>query len=216
MTRLGRGPLGQHSGGTRHAGADCDGPAVLQQAGGTADHQLHGVVGDGHGWTSQGASGAEYAVQRTPYRGLRTGYWDCVLGTAYCVLSPPGAAGTPGGAAPAGAIEPAAQLQVLREVFQAEEVLPQELAIRDGIGLHLQPEAQVLLVGEILIRHITGIAAEGHLAHGIDAPEWDDRPAGIAADLVVGDQPFAGDDQLLGGAGQIGSATVVPRSRLLP
>ena len=37
--------LGEHGGGTRHAGADGDGPAVLQDAGGTADHQLDGGVG---------------------------------------------------------------------------------------------------------------------------------------------------------------------------
>src|SRR5262249_7509496 len=38
------GALGEHGGGAGHARADGDGAAVLQQAGGTADHQLHRVV----------------------------------------------------------------------------------------------------------------------------------------------------------------------------
>ena len=45
MTRFGAcSALGQHGGGAGHAGADGDGAAVLQQAGGTADHQFHRVV----------------------------------------------------------------------------------------------------------------------------------------------------------------------------
>ena len=98
----------------------------------------------------------------------------------------------------------AAALQVLGESRARRRCTrPGTAWKRVQILLDLQPAAQVVLVGEILIRHVARIAAVGHLADGIDAEERDDGPGRVAADLVVGNQPLAGDDELLGGAGQV-------------
>ena len=62
----------------------------------------------------------------------------------------------------------------------------------------------MVLVGEIFVRHVARVAAEGDFADGIDAVERDRRQRRVGANRVVRDQPFAGDDQLLRRPGQIG------------
>src|SRR5713101_2697499 len=49
-------------------------------------------------------------------------------------------------------------------------------------------------VGKILVRHVSRIAAEGNLAHGIDAEERDDRKRRILADDIIGHETFASND----------------------
>ena len=61
----------------------------------------------------------------------------------------------------------------------------------------------MLLVGEILVGHVARITAVGHLADGIDAEKRDDRPAGIVANLVAGNESLAGDDEAFGRSGQV-------------
>lgn len=61
----------------------------------------------------------------------------------------------------------------------------------------------MVLVGVVLVGHVAGIAAVGHLAHRIDTEERDDRPGRVAADLLLGDETLAGDDQPTGGTGQV-------------
>ena len=84
--------------------------------------------------------------------------------------------------------EAAAAIDVIREVRDAEDVVLEELRERTRILLNLQPELEVVLVGEVLAGHVPRIAAVGDLAHGVDAQERDERAVRFAAHLRRGER----------------------------
>ena len=59
------------------------------------------------------------------------------------------------------------------------------------------------LVREIFAGHVAGVAPVRYFADGVDAEERDGRQVRIAAKFLVGDQPFARDDQCFRGAGEL-------------
>src|SRR5260370_42334722 len=61
----------------------------------------------------------------------------------------------------------------------------------------------MVLIGEIFIRHVAGIAAIGHFADGVHAIKRYARTARVGADVVARNQALASDDEFLGGAGEI-------------
>src|SRR5439155_25497324 len=93
-------------------------------------------------------------------------------------------------------LDAARALEILGETSHAVDVLIEKMTKNLDIGLGLQPAAQMVLIREILVGHVAGITAERHLAHGIDTEKGNDRPARIAANLVAGNEPLAGDDEL--------------------
>src|SRR5262249_44024060 len=84
-----------------------------------------------------------------------------------------------------------------------EDKIVQKVLIPLQVALDIKPQPDVFLVGEILVRHIPRIAAVGHFADGVDAVERDDRTCRFLANVVVGYQALAGNDQALGGAGNV-------------
>src|SRR5579875_3371184 len=61
----------------------------------------------------------------------------------------------------------------------------------------------MVLIGKILVGHVAGIAAVGNFADGIDAEERNDGAAGILADVVIGNETLASDDEPFGRPRQV-------------
>src|SRR5262249_21820259 len=99
--------------------------------------------------------------------------------------------------------KPAAQLQILTKILHAEDVMVKKRPKLVQVAFDLQPPADMLFVGKILIGHVAGVAAVGNLAHSIDAEERNDRACRILANLIGWYQPLTGDDQLLGGTSSV-------------
>src|SRR5436190_819641 len=97
--------------------------------------------------------------------------------------------------------ESTALLKVAAEIADADNVLVDEPPQRVHVLLRLHPGAQVRFIGEILVRHVAGVTAVGHLANGVDAQERNDGARRVAADLLVGDQPLTGHNHALRRAG---------------
>ena len=97
----------------------------------------------------------------------------------------------------------AALHEIAIEVGDVEDVFVEESLEGIQVLFDRQPRPQMGLVREVLPSHVAGVAAEGHLADRLDAEERDGGPVRVAAELVVWDQPFAGDDHPLRGPGQL-------------
>src|SRR5579884_183529 len=92
---------------------------------------------------------------------------------------------------------------ILREITHFKDVLLEKSAELLNVLLGAQPLANMFFIREIFIGHIARITAVGHFADGIDAKERDGSAAGILADVVVGDETLASDDEALGRSRQI-------------
>src|SRR5438046_2412775 len=80
--------------------------------------------------------------------------------------------------------QPAAQLQVLGELLHPVDVVVEELIERRLVPLRVEPQPQVVLVGEVLARHVPRVAAERHLADGVHAQKRDLRAVRVAPHLL--------------------------------
>ena len=107
-------------------------------------------------------------------------------------------------------------IDVLGEVSHSKDVIVQKLRERVRILFDLQPQLEMIFIGEVLARHVPRIAAEGDLAHRVHAQERNESPVRFAAHLGVGNDALAGDDEALGGAGQAGCSANGCEGRINP
>ena len=61
----------------------------------------------------------------------------------------------------------------------------------------------MLLIREILPRHIPWVGTKRHLYDGVDAPEGDDGLIGFPSNVIIGDQLLGSDDDPLGCQGDV-------------
>src|SRR5262249_31409038 len=61
----------------------------------------------------------------------------------------------------------------------------------------------MVLVGKVFVGHVSGVAAVGNLADGIDKVVGNAGSIRLAAEFLVSNNPLASDDELMGCPGNI-------------